>query len=517
MSLRCASVLVVAVLLFPSIARCAEAPLAASWNQAVRSGDGAWLVWTAPTRDFHRGHFVMCGSWRSFAAPLESQVSELKQTPVGSTAIVARVENGKLQDIDIERPEMPFGAAGLPIRWLGHHGAGESVDLLGSFAVDGPADLREDLIGVAELDDPRAVTALAAVLDSNRPAFDRAAAAEGLATTGVAEAVAILAAAVDSDPSLDVRLAAVEALGDHQSDEASAVIRALTWSDRDGRIRAAAAEVWASSEAMEVNDSLRSKIDAETNADVLEALIDGLGERSGEAATALLSHIATTHAVAGARAMATEVLVAETGKEALPVLRQIFESETDEEVLETAVEALLEMPQDVGRNDAARLVKSHPRPSVRASAARVLAEDPDASTADLLAKVAEKDSDEEVREEAVQALAELPQESSVPVLTRLASEAGPAEVRINAVEALAELAPAQALPILERMAWSDGDEDARSEAVWALAELDDGSGLPMLIKVARTHHDRDLREEAIEALSENDDPRARKALVAMAQ
>ncbi len=159
------------------------------------------------------------------------------------------------------------------------------------------------------------------------------------------------------------------------------------------------------------------------------------------------------------------------------------------------------------------IVESEADDEVRSQAVFWLVEQEDENVLQFLTDIVERDRSSKVREQAVFALSRLDSDESTDVLINLARKHRDPQIRGKATFWLGQKASEKAGQALQEIVSGDDETDVQRQAVFALARMKQGDGIECLIKIAQTHPNPRVKKEAIRALGQSDDQRALDALV----
>ncbi len=180
--------------------------------------------------------------------------------------------------------------------------------------------------------------------------------------------------------------------------------------------------------------TLQSMLAGEGIFSLQREIIAALGERQDPASVAMLSQIVANQTDPQQRFAAVQALAGQPS--ALPVLTQLFQSETNPDVQKQMIMAI-----GATHNDAAQ---------------------------NALAGVAEGNTDIGIRETAIQELARVFGAGALSVFQQLLNDPNEA-IRVNAVSAVAQVHSDAAVALLQRTAASDSSEPVRASAQSALS------------------------------------------------
>ena len=342
---------------------------------------------------------------------------------------------------------------------------------------DGDSGVRADVAeSLAQLQDPRAIAALARALREDENVEVRRTAAWALGQIEEEAAVAPLAEALAGDRDTEVRRTAAWALGNIESPSG---VAALTTAMRDSDAEVRASAIWALGQIEHPS----------AVAPLTVALRDDNAEIRKNAAWAL-GQIEDASAV-DALAVALRDNDAEVRSQAVWALGQIESA--------AAVGPLTAMIDD--RNV-----------DVRRQVIWALGQIESASAVDAVARVLRNDDDAEVRQQAAWALGQIESTAAMDALSAaLADPIG--SVRTTAAWAIGQVEPATAPDALIDAALN-GDSELQQSALWALSQIEDRSIGDRLAPLLRAEN-VSVRRSAIMLMARSGSPAGVEALAEM--
>ena len=309
------------------------------------------------------------------------------------------------------------------------------------------------------------VPALAHALEFDSPAV-RAAAAVAFARVDAADALEPLLRALDDEDPW-VRYFAVRSIGAFANPAVSAAVRNLVERDPAGQVRIAAIDVLGRINATDAVAMLQP-LTASGDADIARAAVRALGHTRGETAARLLESLLRS-TEAWLRLEAAAALGARGGAEAASALQWVAAAETDEDVANAAISALV-------------LLASR--------------EDVDAGVAmsALISLMAEPDR----REALIAMVSGLPARKIDDIAMGL-RHASP-DIRRTTIAALSRMKHPEATRWIER-ALDDPVPAVRAAAVAELRRLGSRKSTKKLLTLARTDPDAGVRRAAVIAVT----------------
>lgn len=293
----------------------------------------------------------------------------------------------------------------------------------------------------------------------------------------------------------------IRGLGLHSVADRDSNLVAILNDDTKRPLQTAALEALAMQESPLARETLAA-FAGDENAELTprRVAISGLSRYEDAQTLALLTRLSELQNPQGVREEAIESLA--LNSTGLDVIAAIARSDDNRSVIRAALRGLARHHDyfDVIADTAA----SHGDSEVREAALELAARMDGEQAFPLLRRIFENDSNNDLREEALQAMDEAPAELAVPFLLSVANgvDQYESDFREEAVDTLASFDASLVMDDLNRLAWSDSNEDVRENAVRALAELGNASVNGLLLELARNHPSSHTRREAMDELED---------------
>jgi len=283
-----------------------------------------------------------------------------------------------------------------------------------------------------------------------------------------------------------------------------------------------------------------------TNEEIRLAALQSLFEARPERGTAMAIDILKAGSSSSRlmREGAIELLADTESREAVPILLEVAQKDSDVRLRRKAVEALGEIQDSSALEPLKALALQSNDIFIARAALEALAEH-ESAAGPFLIEVARSSAAVELRMEAIEQLGELEndptvvdelmkliasekdlriqralvealEESEVPkaqaALAELASKSSSIEVRRSAIEALAEREDEASAQSLIQLYDTEKDERVKSTIIEALGESEQKVALRKLTEIALRDPSVRLRKQALEEIADSDDPDAYKFL-----
>lgn len=380
-----------------------------------------------------------------------------------ATAIFLQVNHGvmgrRVERVHLATFSLPVYFNRKPVVWLDSASDGESLALLRSLMSDArDEDTRRDIVAAMGAHrDRRVVSPLLIDILQSR------------ATEGV-------------------RREAAEWLGRSRDASAMTALSNAARRDRDKGVREEAIEAFAHMDTAPATDTLIAFANNFTEYELRKAAIEGLGHREDDKAVNYLTKLVQTDEYDQARMDALEALADMPDGRGINIVIDLARKDRNSEIRRKAVEMIQRV-------------------------------DPPSRALDLLKQVVQTDPDEDVQAEAVETIAEVHDAGSVRILTDIANHNPNERLQVEAVESLGETVdPESALRVLKGIARDHPSPQARKKALEAIVNFhDEAAAIDALVLAIRTDKDEEVRKGALEALGDPDDPIALRTLESFVQ
>ena len=423
---------------------------------------------------------VMVFGGATVAAPLDT----------GNAEVFLLYENAGRAPVRVEiySVRRPRDYSGVPVYWLGHAPADQSLAVLRGLVNDvrsqEDAGRLVDAIGAHDLPDVAAV--LRNIIDTSTPERARTAAVSWLGYwPGQTEFLAALVR--DEREHTAVRHEAAESLGGAPDRDVLPLLQQL----------------------------YRTVTHREIRSEILEGIAD---ERFAASASAFLIQIAATEPDRQLRVDALESLGERFDTESLQALeRAAYDPDVALDLQNAAVEAIRERPEHEGVPLLKKIVESHPRAGVRRAAIEELAELP-GQLAFLTSLAGDRNRRVDLRLAAIEAIADAETGDAAATLQKLFATADSSALKEGLIEAIADTHdPSAAIQSLATIVRGDTDREVRAEAISALGDIEDERAIEALAQLYDSTRDEETRREILEALSEADGAAALQKIISAAR
>jgi HEAT repeat protein len=462
-----------------------EARLSAARARGRQNGP-FWAAYAFPVRSgvafdaayIGTGRVIVFGG-ASAAAPIEAGRAEI--------FLLHERARGPVR-VEIYDTRRPRDHAGLPVYWLGHAAADESVAVLRGLVTDAPsqdvAGRLVDAIGAHDL--PDVPTVLRDIVSNSTAERPRTAAISWLGYwPGQTE---FLAALVRNERELTpVRQEAAESLADAPDRDVLPVLQGL----------------------------YRTVTHREIKGELLEGIAD---ERFEASASTFLIEIAGAEPDRQLRREALKSLGERSDTATLQALEQIAgDPEVPPDLQHEAVEAISDRAEHEAIPLLKTIVTSHPRAGARRAALEELAGLPGQSGF-LTGLAGDANQTVDLRLAAIEAIADADTVDAVATLQKLYATAGSSAVKEGLIEAIADTRnPPAAILALTSIVRNEADRGLRAEAVSALGDIEDERAVDALGQLYDSTRDEGTRRDILEALSEAEGPVALQTITAAAR
>lgn len=198
------------------------------------------------------------------------------------------------------------------------------------------------------------------------------------------------------------------------------------------------------------------------------------------------------------RRSAVDALADFKGERVEQAIYKLLETETSHDVLEEALEVVVETLHDTELLE--EIVLGNRLPQLRESAVEIYADLLPGKAFDMLKRVVNHKAPNEVKSTAIECMADLPAAVTLPTLKRLAKSRDMG-MSCAALEAIGDYNGRESIEFLFQFAMAHSGELAE-EAVDALGHMDNPDALDVLIQIGATHPENEIRDEALEHVAD---------------